>query len=226
MDLSPERLAVYGGESDTLLAILAGRVDDRQLQLIACGLLTAMKARRLGAPMWARRVAGRLRERAWVGDAQMADMLLARADGVDRGRPLVGTDPEEIAEVANGGRGSSPGGLLCVDDGMAYPGEVLELLADEGEVDTESGDWRTIDPVLSHTAWTDMADFIEEVPDAALREVLSDAIEGRGAFSRFRRVLDRHPELSVEWWKFSDDRHRGRAVQWLDEQHLDLDFRY
>src|SRR5919199_5536889 len=39
----------------------------------------------------------------------------------------------------------------------------------------------------THEAYRDMEDFILTVGDERLRERLSDAIDGRGAFSRFKR---------------------------------------
>jgi hypothetical protein len=39
-----------------------------------------------------------------------------------------------------------------------------------------------------------MVDFIPTVPSARLQGRLEEAIEGRGAFSRFRRVLEDIPD--------------------------------
>ena len=44
---------------------------------------------------------------------------------------------------------------------------------------------------------------------------LGVAIEGRGAFRRFKDVLSRWPELLDRWYAFSEDRQRGRARAWL-----------
>jgi hypothetical protein len=50
---------------------------------------------------------------------------------------------------------------------------------------------------------------------------LSRALDGRGAFRRFRNELyDRHPELISVWQSFRDARAQSRAVHWLVEQGL------
>ncbi|MEA2501288.1 MAG: hypothetical protein QOD01_1399, partial [Actinomycetota bacterium] len=41
------------------------------------------------------------------------------------------------------------------------------------------------------------------------------AIQGRGAFRRFKDVLNRWPDEVDRWYAFSEDRQRGRARSWL-----------
>ena len=67
----------------------------------------------------------------------------------------------------------------------------------------------------SRDAWQDMSDFVDTVPDEDVRGRLAEAITGRGAFSRFRRVLDRHEELLSSWRIFESERRVGRARAWL-----------
>lgn len=64
-----------------------------------------------------------------------------------------------------------------------------------------------------------MADFAAVVKDPRSRESLEDAVQGRGAFSRFRRAIDR-ADLSEEWYCFVDDRRLGRARQELADLGL------
>jgi Uncharacterised protein family (UPF0158) len=44
---------------------------------------------------------------------------------------------------------------------------------------------------------------------------LEVAIDGRGAFRRFKNVLFDWPDDREEWFAFSDERRRGRAREWL-----------
>jgi hypothetical protein len=53
------------------------------------------------------------------------------------------------------------------------------------------------------------------VPNLGSPEGLLDAIDGRGAFSRFRRVLDEHPETLPGWYAVRAERRAGRARAWL-----------
>jgi hypothetical protein len=60
-----------------------------------------------------------------------------------------------------------------------------------------------------------MVAFAETVKSKGVREKLTIALDGRGAFRRFRSVLDRHPDELERWYKFKDDWMRDEAIQWL-----------
>ena len=57
--------------------------------------------------------------------------------------------------------------------------------------------------------------FIGTVDDPHRVELLEIAIQGRGAFRRFKDILNRWPDEVDRWWAFSEDRERGRARSWL-----------
>ena len=73
----------------------------------------------------------------------------------------------------------------------------------------------------THDAYSDMEDFVATVTDERLRERLADAIDGRGAFSRFKRVLSDHDEERERWFTFRDARLRDRIVAWLEEEGIE-----
>jgi predicted nucleotidyltransferase len=50
--------------------------------------------------------------------------------------------------------------------------------------------------------------------------LLARAIEGRGAFRRFKDALFEFPELRETWFKFHDVRMRRRAIEWLVDVKL------
>ena len=76
-------------------------------------------------------------------------------------------------------------------------------------MDIESEEWLyLVDD--GESGWNDMAQFVEALPAGAVRDGLADAIEGRGAFSRFRQAVD-DADLGGEWHAFSDDRKWGRT---------------
>lgn len=66
-----------------------------------------------------------------------------------------------------------------------------------------------------------MVAFAETVKSKSLREKLSLALDGKGAFRRFRTVLNQHPEELERWYAFKDDRMREEAVQWLLENGIE-----
>jgi len=66
-----------------------------------------------------------------------------------------------------------------------------------------------------------MADFAAGVSDDRAARRLARAIQGRGAFRRFKDELhEEHPELLPAWYEFRDVRARRRAVEWLVDRSL------
>jgi catechol 2,3-dioxygenase-like lactoylglutathione lyase family enzyme len=69
----------------------------------------------------------------------------------------------------------------------------------------------------SSDGWDVMRRFIDEAPDPRLRERLVRAIEGKGAFRRFKDELSRHPEARERWFAFEAGVKREWAEEWLRE---------
>lgn len=79
----------------------------------------------------------------------------------------------------------------------------------------------SIDPLPSHVWYRDMADFAERISDDSAARRLARAIDGRGAFRRFKAELhEGHPHLLPAWHAFSANRSRRRAVEWLADHSL------
>ena len=60
------------------------------------------------------------------------------------------------------------------------------------------------------------------VKDAWLRDRLDDAIRGRGAFSRFRNVLEDRKGEQERWFAFKRAWLRKRILTWLDDEGIDV----
>jgi hypothetical protein len=67
-----------------------------------------------------------------------------------------------------------------------------------------------------HEDYRDMERFIGTVEDDRLRERLWDAIQGRGAFRRFKDLLAGHPHVREDWFEFKDARLQARVADWLE----------
>lgn len=63
-----------------------------------------------------------------------------------------------------------------------------------------------------------MEDFIPTVRDERLQELLDVAIQGRGAFHRFKEVLQRSPMERQRWFDFHATRLEARAREWLADE--------
>jgi len=95
----------------------------------------------------------------------------------------------------------------------------LERLEEEIEGDT-AGRYVDIPLQDSHEGYRDMEDFIETVADSHQRELLEVAIDGRGAFRRFKDVLERFPADRERWFAFERERLRERIREWLEENEI------
>lgn len=73
----------------------------------------------------------------------------------------------------------------------------------------------------SGEGYRDMENFIAGVADQALRERLFRAIQGRGAFGRFRDVLAGAQREQKRWFEFRNERSRERLVEWLESERIE-----
>ena len=91
----------------------------------------------------------------------------------------------------------------------------------ENPVEIDGLDLIPIDPILSYVWYQDMADFADGISNGAARRRLAAALEGRGAFRRFKNeIYEGFPDLIPHWHAFRDGRAQRRAVDWLLEQEL------
>lgn len=66
-----------------------------------------------------------------------------------------------------------------------------------------------------------MAAFAETVIRKGLREKLAIALDGKGAFQRFKNVLHDHPAELERWYAFKDESLREDAIRWLLEHGIE-----
>ncbi len=105
-------------------------------------------------------------------------------------------------------------------------GEVIFWTSDtgiDGENPVEIGelDLILIDPIPSYVWFQDMADFADGISDSAASRLLSQSLQGKGAFRRFKNELySHHPELISAWHALRDVRAWRRAAEWLLDQGL------
>ena len=77
-----------------------------------------------------------------------------------------------------------------------------------------------VESVASREAYADMARFVDLVRSRRPRELLARAIQGRGAFRRFKDTLLEFPDLRAEWFSFHDRLLRRRGIEWLTDTGL------
>ncbi len=74
-----------------------------------------------------------------------------------------------------------------------------------------------VEPLDSRVEYRWMAEFTGTVRDARLRDQLEVALDGRGAFRRFKNVLLDLPAERERWFAFRDERLHATAREWLGE---------
>jgi hypothetical protein len=73
----------------------------------------------------------------------------------------------------------------------------------------------------SRAGYRDMEAFIATVADERVQDVLEVAIQGKGAFRRFKDVLGRYPAEQTRWFAFRAARLEARARAWLAAEGLE-----
>lgn len=99
------------------------------------------------------------------------------------------------------------GEVLRVVDGVADPQMHARISADPN--------YLRIDPVSSREQYRWMERFIPMVDDAELRAKLAQAIDGKGAFRRFKDVLMTYNADRERWFAFRSERLRTFMEAWL-----------
>jgi hypothetical protein len=78
-----------------------------------------------------------------------------------------------------------------------------------------------VEPLGSRVEYRWMEEFSGTVGDARLRDRLEVALDGRGAFRRFKNVLLDDPSERERWFGFRDERLHAAAREWLAEHDLE-----
>ena len=111
-------------------------------------------------------------------------------------------------------------------------GEVLMIFDDfeeseemEARVDADPKRYRVIDPFDTRDDYRTMESFAATCEDE-LRDALDDALSGRrGVFSRFRAVLELHPQHLERWYTHRTEHRAARARAWLESEGIEATLR-
>jgi hypothetical protein len=68
-----------------------------------------------------------------------------------------------------------------------------------------------------------MVEFTEGVWDQKIQRKLSIALDGKGAFRRFKNVLRDYPEVEKEWFRFKNKRDKEEVKDWLESIGIEMD---
>lgn len=85
----------------------------------------------------------------------------------------------------------------------------LEILFDE------EGKFTRIPERNTHAAYKTMNEFIETVKDSELKEKLVNALNGKGAFRKFKDALIDFPKERKRWHGYNAKAMKGEIAEWL-----------
>ena len=110
------------------------------------------------------------------------------------------------------------GEILFVSEDM----DDVETVKMKNQIEEELGRYELIPKAESYGGYRDMQAFIATVEDDHLAELLEVAINGKGAFRRFKDVLLNYPKEREKWFEFRDSRMEERALKWLESIGVSL----
>lgn len=100
----------------------------------------------------------------------------------------------------------------------------IQSLENVREVEEDRSDRFIAVPTLeSREGFQDMESFIETVEDEHIRDLLAVAINGRGAFRRFKDVIAGWPIERERWFSFHRERNIERIKEWLEGEEITLE---
>jgi hypothetical protein len=105
------------------------------------------------------------------------------------------------------------GDVIRIVDGVAEPAMHTRIAGDQ--------DYLLVDPVSSREQYRWMERYIATVEEPELRQKLVGAIDGKGAFRRFKDVLMAYPVERERWFTFRSERLRSAMQTWLDAHSLE-----
>lgn len=214
LDMRAVRTAVEAADAAGFLEALAGREIDDALQQLGAGMAMALRGRRRQAEPVALSLINRLISRAGPGDRALSEDLLALLRGEPPAARTAAVDLDELSSLLEGGFGESSTVYVDLQTGVTFSGDFTDaaIVGADATIDVEAEPdrWIWLERAGSRDGWEDMQAFALRQRDHALRDRLIRAIEGAGAFRRFRDLV--HDEgLAEQWQIYSDDRQWGRA---------------
>ena len=66
-----------------------------------------------------------------------------------------------------------------------------------------------------------MVEFAETIEDDLLRDKLNIALDGKGAFRRFKNVIADYPDYREKWFRFKDERINKKVIEWLNSMGIE-----
>jgi hypothetical protein len=130
-------------------------------------------------------------------------------------------DLDELASHLDRPSEFDVGWMLEVATGQLRPRDPMGMAGMEEPEDFDDPDaFKAVIALGSRVGYGDMEDFIAAVGEGHLADRLAVAIQGKGAFRRFKDTLHPNELWWGRWLTFSSERWLGRARWWLADAGL------
>jgi hypothetical protein len=215
------RRALRENDVAALVDLLLDRDPLEVAHLAAPGLLNALVVGYEPVRLVLHELLPDLDTRGWLGDDELVAELerVSRGDGDDL-QPTP-ADLDELASHLDGPTDLDEGWLLEVETGQLWPRDPAAMAGVDEPEDLDDPDRFVVVLGLgSRVGYGDMVDFIDRVTDDLLADRLAVAVQGKGAFRRFKDTLADDEVWWSRWLTFSGERQRARARWWLAEAGL------
>jgi hypothetical protein len=215
------RKAVAQGDVIRLVDLVVRHDALEVAHVAAPGLIHAVEVGHDPVRLVLDRLVPRLNERGWLGDDELAEEFeRVMRGGTSQLRPTP-VDLGELASHLDGPTDLDEGWVLEIATGRLWPRDPVGMAGiDEPDDFDDPLAFLAVIGVGSGPGYDDMRDFISTVTDDGLAERLSVAIQGKGAFRRFKNVLWLDEHWWGRWLTFSNERQLGRARWWLADAGL------
>lgn len=108
--------------------------------------------------------------------------------------------------------------FLCIEDGR-----VLKLPPGDPALATVRADpqrYVAVDAIPSRIQYQWLDEFIKSIEDGETKRRMEAAINGKGAFRRFKDILLTLPDERRRWFEYRDQMMRQRIIDWVREQSI------
>lgn len=76
--------------------------------------------------------------------------------------------------------------------------------------------------IESYIAYNFMVEFIDGLDNTRVQERLAKAIQGKGAFRRFKDLLFEYPDVRESWFEFEREKQKAYVYSWLRKKGFDI----
>jgi hypothetical protein len=109
---------------------------------------------------------------------------------------------------------------LRTGDVVTVQGGATDFAEQRAKVQNGGDQFLRVEPAASREQYKWMERFVAGVTDEALRERLIIAIDGKGAFRRFKDVLLNYPAERERWFSYRGDLLHWAMQKWLEKEKI------